>query len=116
METYTADGNVLRDVLVKFSSPVQFYISYCTDWTSLPVQPPDVLDKTWTILKTTTTLNIKCNGVEVLNYQFSDSGESQCVSQWGGDVVDKIKFSYPYDTASDSYRAKPTGNEGLKSP
>ena len=55
---------------------------------------------------------IECNGVEVLNYQFSDSSETGCVTKWGRNVG-KIKFS-KHDTASDSYEEKPTkGNKSL---
>ena len=106
---------------VKFSSPMKYHISRCTDgWTSLPVQPneeptevpTEEIDKIWTISKTATTLRIECNGVEVLNYLFSDSSYNDCVPRWGGDIVDKIKFKSD-DTASASYRAKPTGNEGV---
>ena len=105
---HTEDESYIGGVWVQFSSPVQYFIDYCTSpWTSLPVQPPDEEDKTWTIRKTATTLSIECNGVEVLNYQFSDSSNGNCVSKWGGDVVDKILFNSSYDTASDSYRAKP---------
>eukprot|EP00116_Pleurobrachia_bachei_P007230 sb/3467492/ len=84
----------------------RFYCQdYCTtSWPELPVQPPQEVDKIWTIRKTNTTLNIECNGVEVLNYQFSDSSLDDCVKQWGGDVV-AIEFSSYDDTASDSYRA-----------
>ena len=102
VETYTADGSWIGQVMVQFTSPVTYYIGSCTGSTSLPVQPPDVSDKTWKILKTNTALNIECNGVEVLNYQFSDSSWTSCVPQWGGDVVKKIKFSSS-DTASNSY-------------
>ena len=108
METFTADGSSIGRVTVQFTSPVTYYIGLCTGRTSLPVQPPDVLNKTWTILKTNTTLSIECNGVEVLNYQFSDSSGSSCVPRWGGDVVKKIKFSF-YDTASNSYQKKKEG-------
>ena len=112
VSTYTADKSNIGAVYVKFSSPVKYYISYCDSWIVLPVQPPDEVNKIWTIQKTVTTLNIECNGVEVLNYQFNNSGESQCEPKWGGDVVDEIKFGN-LDTASDSYRAKPAGNEGV---
>eukprot|EP00116_Pleurobrachia_bachei_P006987 sb/3467249/ len=100
-------------VFVKFTSPIQYGIDYCAGYTTLPVQPPDEVDKIWTIRKTATALSIECNGVEVLNYQFSDGSSSYCVAYWGGDVVEKIAFLNYYATASDSYRAKPTGNIGV---
>ena len=106
---YTENKTWIGGVLVQFSSSVKYHIGYCTSpyWITLPVQPPEEVDKTWTIRKTATTLSIECNGVEVLNYQFSDSSLGDCVSKWGGDVVDKILFGSSSDTASDSYRAKP---------
>eukprot|EP00116_Pleurobrachia_bachei_P006278 sb/3466540/ len=112
--TYTANGSLMGSVEVRFTKPIQYYISYCaTSWPELPVQPGDEVDKIWTIRKTNTTLNIECNGVEVLNYQFSNSSRDKCVPKWGGDVVKKIRFHSYYDTASDSYRAKPTACPGF---
>nr|AFK75460.1 putative secretory peptide-50 [Pleurobrachia bachei] len=112
--TYTADLSYIGGVLVQFNSPIQYIISYCnTSWASLSVQPGDEADKIWTIWKTATALSIECNGVEVLNYQFSDSVGAKCASQWGGDVVEKIAFDSIYETASDSYRAKPTACPGF---
>ena len=109
VETYTAD-TFIGGLYVMFNSPIRYYISYCASYTDLPVQPTEEVDKIWTFRKTATSFTIECNGVEVLNYQFSDSTETYCVSKWGGDVVDQIKFRST-DTASDSYRAKPTGIE-----
>ena len=111
VETYTADGQYAGMLDVFFSSPMRYYITSCVtnSRADLPVQPPDVLDKTWTILKTNTTLNIKCNGVEVLNYQFSDSSyRNDCVTRWGRDVVKQIRFESS-DTASDSYQKEKEG-------
>ena len=92
---------------VKFSYTTQYSIGYCTGtyWRVLPVQPPVEVDKMWTITKTHTALIITCNGVEVLNYLFADSSDSDCVPQWDGDVVERIAFSGQLDTASDFYRA-----------
>eukprot|EP00116_Pleurobrachia_bachei_P006753 sb/3467015/ len=94
-------------VRVKFSSPMQYYMGYCTDWTTLPVQPPVEVDKIWTITKAKTALIITCNNVEVLNYLFAGSSISDCVTKFGGGDVGKIEFSSSYDTASDFYRAAP---------
>ena len=108
VKTYTADGSSIGWVTVRFFSPMQYKIGYCTSRTILPVQPPDVLDKKWTIMKTNTTLGIECNGVEVLNYQFSDSSNSYCASRWGRNEVETIRFSSS-DNASDSYQKKKEG-------
>eukprot|EP00116_Pleurobrachia_bachei_P005712 sb/3465974/ len=101
------DVGYIGDVGVKFSSPMQYWIGYCTSWTwkDIPVQPPVEVDKIWTITKTKSALTITCNNVEVLNYVFADSSDtdSDCVAKWGGDV-DKIMITSS-DTASDFYRA-----------
>ena len=98
---------------MRFTSPIKYSIGQCTatdELTVMPVQPGDEVDKIWTIRKNTTTLSIECNGVEVLNYHFSDSSDTDCVTKWAGDVM-KIKFSQ-LDTASDGYVEKPTkGND-----
>ena len=94
---------------------MEYAINSCENFIELPVQPPEEVDKIWTFKKTSTTLSIDCNGVEVLNYEFSNSSWTACVSTWGGDVVGKISFDSHSDTASDSYRAygkkqEPTGS------
>ena len=83
--------------------PMQYVISYCISWTDLPVQPPVEVEKTWTITKTDTAIIITCNNVEVLNYLFADSSNSNCVSLVRGGNVEKIRFNNG-DTASDFYR------------
>ena len=102
---YDKDGSYIGAVGVKFSSTVQYGISSCTSsWPDLPVQPPVEVDKIWTITKTETAFIITCNDVEVLNYLFADSSRSDCVTKWGGDVVEEIWFRSS-DDASDFYRA-----------
>eukprot|EP00116_Pleurobrachia_bachei_P002679 sb/3462941/ len=56
----------------------------------------------WTFTKTGTALTIRCNGVNVLNYQFADSPHGGCVTKMGGDVVEQIQFPN-WATASDYY-------------
>ena len=110
MRTYKADESFITLLAVKFPSPIEYLISHCANKPELPVQPPDQVAKIWTFRKSTTAIIIECNGVEVLNYKFSDSSDSRCVTKWEGDKVDEIKFT-SYDTASDGYRAKQTGND-----
>eukprot|EP00116_Pleurobrachia_bachei_P005810 sb/3466072/ len=75
-----AQDKSIGNSMVLFTSPIQYFIGYCTSsWTEFPVQPPDEVDKIWTIQKTATAFIIECNGVEVLNHQFSDSSDSQLV-------------------------------------
>ena len=110
VDTYTADESYVGGVHINFASPIKYYISSCTSaWTNLPVQPTDEVEKTWTIRKTATALIIECNGVEVLNYQFSESSDNECELAWGTHEVKGIKFSKNYDDASVSYRAISTG-------
>eukprot|EP00116_Pleurobrachia_bachei_P011088 sb/3471350/ len=104
---YTADDELIGGVTVRFTSPMKYSIGHCTeDLDPLPVHPGDEVKKIWIIRKTNTTLSIECNGVEVLNYQFSDSNETDCETRWEEDVM-KIIFTQ-YDTASDGYEEKPT--------
>ena len=105
LETYNQLGNI-GNIGVYFNPPIKYYIGYCINMTDLPVQPPNEVDKIWTIRKTATALSIECNEVEVLNYQFSDSSDTDCVTKWGVDVM-KIKFT-EHDTASEGYEEKPT--------
>ena len=84
--------------------PLKYFIRYCTDFKDMSVQPPAKVIRVWKITKTETALIINCNGVEMLNYRFADSSQSSCDTRWGGDVVEKIKFSQD-DEASDFYRA-----------
>ena len=80
-----------------------FLLTPCTDWANLLVEPPAEVDKTWTFTKTDTAFIITCNGVEVLNYLFADSSDSDCVPTLGGNVVESINI-YKFDKASDFYK------------
>ena len=103
LRIYDKDGSEICAVQITFSSPMQYFIGHCLGMTDL--QPPEEEDKIWKFTKTKTAIIIICNGVEVLNYLFADSSDSKCVPQWGGDVVEQIKFSSIHDTASNFYRA-----------
>ena len=91
---------------VQFTSLIKYRINFCNTWTDLPTQPPDEVDKIWTFNKTSTALIISCNGVEVLNYVFSDTSNDDCVPRWSRDV-EKIQFAATSDTASDYYKQPP---------
>ena len=96
---------------MQFTSKIVFVIQDCTrGWETFPTQPGDEVDKIWTVQKTSTAFIIGCNGVEVLNYKFSDGFKSTCAARWEGKMVKKIMFDGG-DRASDSYQQKlPTGN------
>ena len=61
-------------------------IGGCNNWTPFPVSLPTEQDKIWTFTKTPTSLKIECNGVEVLDYVFSESDKSSCVEMMSQDV------------------------------
>jgi hypothetical protein len=104
-------GKMLSGVWLQFSSPtIQYNIGYCQGWIDLPVQAPTDQHKVWRFAKTSTSLSIACNAVEVLVYIFSNSTGNTCQSKWEGDVVASIMFAGPttiqsgsIDTASDYY-------------
>ena len=104
---YDKDGTKIGNVAVYFDT-MRYKILHCTSttttntWTDLPVQPPVEVEKIWTFTKTETAITISCNGVEVLDYQFADSPDSDCVTKLGGDVVEQIQFP-SWDEASDFY-------------
>eukprot|EP00116_Pleurobrachia_bachei_P017962 sb/3478224/ len=100
---YDKDNSYIGGVTVLYPSPVRYSIHSCMiSYIDLPVQPPVEVDKIWTITKINTALIITCNGVEVLNYVFADSSNSDCVSRWGGSDVEQIFF---YKRNSYFYRA-----------
>ena len=107
VKMYDKDSSSTFRVYVTFFSPMQYWIGYCmSKWEVLPVQPPDEVDKIWTIIKTDSALIITCTGLEVLNLVFADSSDSNCIPKWGGDVVEMIQFDSE-DTASDFYNGAP---------
>ena len=91
-----------------FESAIRYRVSKCQSYPNrFPTEPPDDVEKIWTFTKTSTVLNISCNGVEVLNYVFSESVlGGKCANFWSRDV-ETILFD-DADNATDSYRAKPT--------
>ena len=111
---YEAGTKIIAGFYVKFSQTMQYSIRYCSSiaWTDLPTQPPDDVDKIWTFTKTSTAFIISCNGVEVLNYVFSDSSNSDCVPNWSRDV-EKIGF-YTWNEFAPYYYIGPISKSGKK--
>ena len=105
-EEHTSAGAIY----VVFTDPPRYWIGSCnTDWVNFTA--PEEQVRTWTITKTETSVIVVCNGVEIVNYLLSESTRDNCVSRWSRDAV-KMKFisnNNSIDTASDEYRAKPTG-------
>ena len=102
VKLYRTDNSSIGGVVVLFSSPIQYRIGGCNEYTVLPVEPPVEVDKIWMITKTETAITITCNNVEMLNYLFADSSNSKC--EMDGDVVGQIMFDNR-DGASDGYRS-----------
>ena len=99
-------GTFITQFRVHFSTKMEYYVGSCMTYnTYFPTQPPDDVDKIWKFTKTSTAFIMSCNGVEVLNYVFSESSYGDCVQYWSRDV-EKIKFHANSDTASDYYRPK----------
>ena len=103
---YDNTGKVAGGMLIHFSTPIQYYINWCTStWNNFPVSLPAAPDKTWTITYNTAEQRVVyyCNGVQVLNFLLSDS---ECTygpwrTYWERKPT-QIQF-YSSDTASDSY-------------
>ena len=109
---YDEQKSHTSSLVIQFISPMKYRVNHCvTSYTVLPTQPPDDVDKIWTFTKTSTAFIISCNGVELLNYVFSDSSRSKCVPTWSRDV-EKIDF-HRNDSASDFYRAHATAGKEM---
>jgi len=55
-----------------------------------------------TITELTDSLQLKCNGVEIVDYQWSDSEKETCLEYWSRTTVN-LKFRTD-DTATAGYR------------
>ena len=108
---FSAGGEYAGAVTLRFSSTLQYWLSWCTtSWYNLPVTPPSAAYKVWRITLTRTAgvrLVIHCNEVEVLNTLLSQAtcSDSEWSTYWSRDVT-KIKFTSS-DKASDYYRPQP---------
>eukprot|EP00116_Pleurobrachia_bachei_P007054 sb/3467316/ len=99
----SGDGDQIASIrIAAYTTNWNYHIGQCMEaFTPLPVQPSSETDqKVWNLTKTDTTLIISCNGVELLEYDFTSS--SDC-AVWRGDVVEAIKFSSNFDTASKTF-------------
>ena len=98
---------------VSLDSPMEYWVDDCmpsNKMIDLPTQPPDSVDKTWMFTKTSTAFIISCNGVQVLNYVFSDSSKSDCQKIWSLDV-EEITISN-YDEVASYYYFSPISKSG----
>ena len=108
-----ADDYRAGGIRIKFTDPPQSYIGFCSGWKNFTAVPEHDGWRVWTVLETTTTLTLLCNGVEVITTAITDD----CRPVWNRDS-EIIKFVSPEDltdyngnsdNASRKYRARPTG-------
>ena len=109
-----SQGNWAGGVFVKFTSTPQYYIGWCNGWFNFPTPLPTATVKVWriTVIKSSdiVSVQIHCNGEEVLNYVLSDSTcRYDWTTYWRRDGV-QIYFNPSYNTASDYYRPFSLGN------
>ena len=107
---YTEQGGYVTALAWKFSG-YKYLIYRCTpgspNYYNMSNVPTDI-NKTWTITKTSTTLIIKCNDVEIVNFVFDSANQDyfpECV-KYLSQSIQKIKL-HSVDTATDYYRADP---------
>ena len=109
---YTAPKgkSALGGIELKFTSTVQYRISYCSrSYSNFPTTLPPAENKMWRITLSKNTgirLQIHCNKVKVLDLLLS---EDTCLdSKWRNwhSYVSWIRFTRG-DTASDFYRCRP---------
>ena len=104
---YTSGEDYTTTIGLRFSSPPQYFIQYCTSgFTNLPTTLPEEQEKIWTITKGLAAITINCNEVEVLNLLYTDYGG--CVGKMEMDV-EQMKFTTSDNDASDAYREAPGG-------
>ena len=110
---YTTQREGVGGVDIYFTSTTQYWLPYCSssrkNFTS---NLPREVDKIWSITLDKTAgirLQIHCSGVEVVNILLSDNtcNKSYWRKHWSRNV--EIMYFFPYDTASDYYRAVQTG-------
>ena len=83
VQLYDAQEEYIAAFGFAFYTLIKYWVGNCqSGWAPLSTQPSDDEAKIWTFTKTSTAFIISCNGVEVLNYVFSDSSNSDCASKW----------------------------------
>ena len=92
-----------------FSSPPSYQFHKCMDDSTVKdflFDWPPMINKVWTIKKTTSAITILCNGGVVLYFALSDKNCDSWQPIWKENVA-RIRFS-DSDTASDYYRIEPS--------
>ena len=104
----TDPENVPPGISVFFVNKPTYSLGYCDAQKFVQFNMPGTEKyRIWTIIKQNGTLQLLCNGVEIINYDyFESSTNGKCKKRWSRDFF-KIKFarnSNLNDTASDFYR------------
>lgn len=101
------DASFVAGILIKYSDPITFSVAGCgTTYTQFPKQLPSDQHKIWTFSKTELGMKIEVNGIEVLDYHYT---ESQCGASWKRLKelnIHYIKFDNVHSEAVDFYRLK----------
>ena len=108
-------------IQIKFQDPLIYTIGRCEGSVkNIPFSPPSVdTHRVWTFSKQNNRVRLLCNGVQIYDFNFSESSLEECWSQWSADFV-YIKFMHvdgepnDSDTASDFYRELPNSKLFLK--
>ena len=108
IKLFPAAGPTVTTIFLSFrpKNSITYSITYCSSSTYIENVPTEI-DKIWKITKTSTSLIITCNDVEVVNMVYADSTEDYCITKMGRSVK-KIYF-FDTDTASD-HNLSHTGN------
>ena len=107
---HAATDAQLIDFSLEFTDPPKYSLSFCGSETTITNLPASNL-RLWTFIKSSDSLTIICNDVEIVNFVFSSAVDSRCDQYW---QVEITKFQFKSDTAgtdtaSDMYRSKLTG-------
>jgi len=91
---------------VRFLDPPQYWIE-CTDYTNFTLPNSSKRDKqVWTISKHDGTLELRCDGEEIVKFNYSQVlSIENCRNKWS-QSFSTIKF---HDNTSEYYRAMPGG-------
>ena len=105
----TADSDG-AGITVTFTDPPSYEIGHCHAGPT-EITLPHGIERIWTISKSRTSLILHCNGVEISNYEFSESEMTDCANIWSPQTEDAFQFGINrwnvQDTASDFYRSYP---------
>ena len=113
---YNTRGMESGGFFVRFSSPLQYMIPWCSQWKTFPDNLPSAWaerKKTWRISKDKKSLVVTSNGVEVVNFTASNETCDKWPNWsyfWEKETV-RVKFTKFLDYASDEYRLQlPSSN------